>query len=55
MKKKRRASRGKGANFWDAEYKDGGHLALSFNVSEDLEKFTRFLEREDGRKLLFHK
>jgi SAM-dependent methyltransferase len=49
MKKKRR---GKGANFWDAEYREGGHLALSTNVSEDLEKFTRFLEREQGRALL---
>lgn len=49
MKKKQR---GKGANFWDAEYKDGGHLALSINVSEDLEKFTRFLERHSGKKLL---
>ncbi len=48
MKKRR----GKGANFWDAEYKEGGHLALSTNVSEDLEKFTRFLERESGRSLL---
>lgn len=49
MKKKRR---GKGANFWDAEYTDGGHLALSTNVSEDLEKFTRWLQRESGKSLL---
>lgn len=49
MKNKKR---GKGANFWDAEYKDGGHLALSTNVSEDLEKFVRFMERESGRAKL---
>lgn len=49
MKKRRR---GKGANFWDAEYKEGGHLALSTNVSEDLEKFVRFMERESGKTKL---
>jgi SAM-dependent methyltransferase len=49
MKKKRH---GKGANFWDAEYRSGGHLTLSTKVSEDLEKFTRFLERESGRSVL---
>ncbi len=38
-----------GSAFWDAEYSKGGHLALSTNPSEDLEKFTRWLEREDGR------
>lgn len=38
--------------FWDAEYKEGGHLAMSTEVSEDLVKFTRFLEREFGRKYL---
>ncbi len=48
MKKRPRSGRG----FWDAEYKDGGHLALSMNPSEDLEKFTRWLEREQGRTLL---
>ena len=49
MKNKRRL---KGKEFWNAEYKDGGHLALSTNQSEDLEKFTRWLERESGRKSL---
>lgn len=49
MKRKRH---GKGANFWDAEYTEGGHLALSTNVSEDLEKFVRFLERESGKAKL---
>lgn len=38
--------------FWDTEYKKGGHLALSTEESEDLVKFTRFLEREFGRKYL---
>ncbi len=47
MKKKR-----SGQAFWDAEYKDGGHLALSTNPSEDLEKFTRWAEREYGKSLL---
>jgi SAM-dependent methyltransferase len=32
-------------DFWDKEYKTSKHLALSTTVSEDLEKFTRFLER----------
>lgn len=31
--------------FWNKEYKTSEHLALSGSVSEDLEKFTRFLER----------
>lgn len=48
MTKRRRG----GQAFWDAEYKEGGHLALSLNPSEDLEKFTRWLEREDGKKVL---
>lgn len=48
MKKRR----GKGKEFWNIEYKDGGHLALSTNQSEDLEKFTRWVERESGRKYL---
>ncbi len=39
--------RGKG--FWDSEYRDAGHLAISMNPSEDLEKFTRWLDREYGR------
>ncbi|MBI3634549.1 MAG: class I SAM-dependent methyltransferase [Candidatus Yonathbacteria bacterium] len=38
--------------FWNTEYKKGGHLALSLTPSEDLEKFTRFLERSYGRKYL---
>ncbi len=39
-------------NFWDNEYKDGDNLALSTNPSEDLVKFTRWLEREHGRLFL---
>lgn len=38
--------------FWNKEYKKGGHLALSEEPSEDLEKFVRFLEQKSGRKFL---
>lgn len=31
--------------FWDKEYKTGEHLTLSEDPAEDLEKFTRWLER----------
>lgn len=42
-------SRGKkGTAFWDAEYRESGHFALSFTQSEDLEKATRWLIREYG-------
>ena len=35
--------------FWDKEYRQGGHLTLSTEPSEDLIKFTRWLDREyDG-------
>lgn len=47
MKKKRG-----GKEFWNAEYKEAGHLALSTNQSEDLEKFVRWLVREEGHSLL---
>jgi len=47
MKRKR-----SGQAFWDAEYKEGGHLALSVNQSEDLEKFTRWHLREYGKETL---
>lgn len=51
---------GKGKNFWDKEYSKsrrsiGGqrsHLALSTEHAEDLEKFTRFLTRNYGKKFL---
>lgn len=46
-------------NFWNKEYgksdRTGGanpHLALSVEPSEDLEKFTRYLVREHGKKFL---
>lgn len=38
--------------FWNTEYKKGGHLALSEEPSEDLEKFVCFLEQKSGRKYL---
>ncbi len=34
-----------GANFWDREYTNPEHLALSTEPGEDFLKFTRFLER----------
>jgi ubiquinone/menaquinone biosynthesis C-methylase UbiE len=43
---------GKHKEFWNKEYKSSEHLALSMNVSEDLEKFIRWMEREHGRKYL---
>lgn len=48
MKKKSRNS----AQFWNTEYKQSEHLALSLNPSEDLEKFTRWLIRREGKSLL---
>lgn len=39
----------KGKAFWDGEYKDKSYLAISMNPSEDLEKFTRWLERAYGK------
>lgn len=38
--------------FWEKEYKNASHLALSDNPSEDLVKFTRWMEREHGRTFL---
>jgi SAM-dependent methyltransferase len=55
MKKKqqlKKRTRKHGQAFWEAEYKDGGYLALSVNPSEDLEKFTRWLTREYGNSVL---
>ncbi len=42
----------KNQQFWNKEYKDAPHLTLSINPSEDLQKFTRYLEREYGRHYL---
>jgi SAM-dependent methyltransferase len=41
-----------GATFWDNEYASGDHLKLSEDASDDLEKFTRWLERRTKRELL---
>ncbi|MBI2045871.1 MAG: methyltransferase domain-containing protein [Parcubacteria group bacterium] len=46
-KQKRQAS-----SFWEKEYKSGEHLALSTSASEDLQKFTRWLSRENDNKTL---
>lgn len=43
---------GNGGEFWNKEYRGASHLALSDNPSEDLMKFTRWLEREHGREFL---
>ena len=39
-------------DFWNREYKTSEHLALSSAPSEDLEKFTRWLERGYKREFL---
>ncbi len=39
-------------DFWNREYKTSEHLTLSSAPSEDLQKFTRFLEREYKREFL---
>lgn len=39
-------------DFWDKQYKNPTHLELSDGASEDLEKFTRYLLREHGKKFL---
>jgi len=41
-----------GTAFWDQEYTKAEHLALSTEASEDLEKFTRWLERQSKRTIL---
>jgi len=56
MKKQKK---GKGKNFWNNEYggkgRNGGHLALSTEPSEDMLKFTRWLERETKNTYLNHR
>lgn len=49
---KNQKSKRHGTSFWDQEYTKGGHLAMSVSVSGDLEKFTRWLERETKRSVL---
>jgi ubiquinone/menaquinone biosynthesis C-methylase UbiE len=47
--KKKLSAHGKqltGKAFWDAEYETHEHFALSDEASEELKKFTRFVERE---------
>ncbi len=39
--------------FWDKEYKKPEHLALSTEPAEDLEKFTRWLERHSEKGTFF--
>jgi len=48
MRKKRRH----GQAFWNHEYKEAEHFALSETESEDLAKFTRWLHREYGDSIL---
>lgn len=42
----------KNRDFWNREYQTSEHLTLSTAPSEDLEKFTRFLERGWKREFL---
>jgi SAM-dependent methyltransferase len=39
--------------FWDQEYKRPKHLSLSDDPADDLEKFTRWLDRNDGKHVLY--
>ncbi|MFT7507345.1 MAG: SAM-dependent methyltransferase [Acidimicrobiales bacterium] len=41
-----------GVSFWDQEYTNPEHLSMSVEVSGDLEKFTRWLERQTKRTFL---
>jgi ubiquinone/menaquinone biosynthesis C-methylase UbiE len=41
-----------GTTFWDNEYKNATHLKLSTDHSEDLEKFTRWLGRQQREEIL---
>ncbi|MES2953092.1 MAG: class I SAM-dependent methyltransferase [Patescibacteria group bacterium] len=43
-----------GSKFWNAEYADGAHLALSDTPSEDLIKFLRWLTDEYKGNFLAH-
>ncbi|MBI2476521.1 MAG: class I SAM-dependent methyltransferase [Candidatus Taylorbacteria bacterium] len=48
----KRRFNGKDRKFWNVEYKTANHLALSDKPSEDLVKFTRWLERQYGKTFL---
>jgi len=50
VKKKKRQPHG--AAFWDSEYANPEHLALSNSPGEDFEKFTRWLDRTDYAGIL---
>jgi SAM-dependent methyltransferase len=49
---KNNKSKRHGVSFWDQEYTKPEHLSMSVEVSGDLEKFTRWLERQTKRTLL---
>lgn len=49
---KNRKKRTHGTAFWDQEYTNAEHLALSEEASGDLEKFCRWLERATKRTVL---
>ena len=50
VKKKKRKVHG--AAFWDKEYTNPEHIKLSTVHSEDLSKFTRWIERQDTSHIL---
>jgi SAM-dependent methyltransferase len=52
MAKKVHRVKAKSKKFWNKEYRHGAHLTLSTTPSEDMIKFTRWLERQEGRKTL---
>jgi len=49
---KNNKSKRHGVAFWDQEYTNPEHLSMSVEVSGDLEKFTRWLERQTKRAIL---
>lgn len=49
---KNNKSKRHGVAFWDQEYTKPEHLSMSVEVSGDLEKFTRWLERQTKRTIL---
>ncbi|MDP3988978.1 MAG: class I SAM-dependent methyltransferase [bacterium] len=51
MKKRKEQSRAKGRAFWNREYANASHLALSTKPSEDLIAFLRWFEREHPDEL----
>lgn len=44
---RKKKNRVHGEAFWDQEYKNPSHLKLSTEPSDDLEKFTRWYQRQD--------